>query len=108
MAWEKRGRGHYFYFKERRGNRVVSKYAGNGPGVEKLVSLSEELRDIAVMTRKLKRRDMEILRDEQEFIDDPVQKFEEAMQPYIKAFFISNGYHFYRGEWRKTREFRNK
>lgn len=107
MGWEKRGRGLYYYMKERCGKHVVSKYIGEGPGTERLVLLTEELREVTVREREQKRRDLENLRSAQGTIDAPLQRFEEALQPCVEAFLIACGCHFHRGEWRRKRESRN-
>ena len=108
MGWEKRGRGRYFYIKERRGKHVVSKYIGKGSGTERLALLSEEMRNVTAREREQKRRDIEILRAIQEAIDAPLQRFEGALQPCIEAFLIACGCHYHRGEWRRKRGSRNR
>jgi hypothetical protein len=108
MGWEKRGKGLYYYSKERTGKHVVSRYVGKGLGTEHLASLIEELREVTARKREQKRRDIEILRVIQEATDAPLKSFEEALRPCVEAFLIACGYHCHRGEWRRKRESRKR
>jgi hypothetical protein len=100
MAYETRGKGRYYYQKERIGERVVSRYVGAGAMAQ--FEAEQQQREQA---RRAQER-AELARLKAELVDPPaLVAFNEAVRLLTRAALVAAGYHQHaRGEWRRPRE----
>lgn len=92
MAWETRGRGNKYYYRKRRiGSKVVSQYIGAGA--------VGELAYLADLERKQIRQE---LRDEKSR-DTTAKRQSADVMSVVAELLRAHGYHWHRGEWRRTR-----
>lgn len=99
MAWEKRGRGLYYYRKRREGRRVVSEYVGSGP----LAALSAELDAAKRQARESEWAEVRAARAEQRQTDVALGTAENALCALISAVLEGYGFHQHKRQWRKRR-----
>lgn len=100
MGWEKRGNKQYYYEKRRVGDKVYSKYIGNGPSADLMSALVE----YGQLVKSLKQAEIEIMRSELEE-DRAVERHLDQIGSWIRtltsAILLVNGYHTHKGQWRK-------
>jgi hypothetical protein len=99
MAYETRGKGRYYYQKERIGERVVSRYVGAGAMAQ--FEAEQQQREQA---RRAQER-AELARLKAELADPPaLVAFNEAVRLLTRAALVAAGYHQHaRGDWRRAR-----
>lgn len=103
MALEWRGNNCYFYEKERSGGKVRSVYAGKGETALMFHWLREDQRQNDEYEKESKKRERmrEIERENE--IDSAVEAVCEMSRILIDAFFLTNGFHQHKRQWRKKR-----
>jgi len=96
----KRQNGRLYYYSNRReGSRVISEYGGGGP-----LAILSEYRDRIQREQQQREREREIayaksmLEIESQF--DELDRFVDLV---VKAFYLSEGYHLHKRQWRKRR-----
>lgn len=103
MGLKQRNGKLYYYRKRREGSRVVSEYAGSG-----VVAFLSEYIDRREREQQQAEREREIaystsvLELESQF--DDLDRFVDLV---VKAFYISEGYHQHKRQWRKMRNFQS-
>lgn len=103
MALEWRGNGVYFYEKERNGGKVRSVYAGSGETALLLNQMHLWKKEEKEFEKESKRREKlrEIERENE--IDSVVESLCEMSRILTDAFFLTNGFHQHKRQWRKKR-----
>lgn len=96
MGWE---RGKYYTRSRRVNGQVVREYYGCGL-LGEMASLVDE------MDREDREWEQECWQTEQALLqefDDALDSIDRVVDAVTRAAFLSNGYHFHRGEWRLKR-----
>ena len=99
MGWESRGDRLYYYRKRREGQHVVSEYIGTGT----TASLIAELDNDDYLERAYNATEWKKQRNEQRKIESNMDKVQESINSFVRAVFLTSGYHAHKGQWRKIR-----
>jgi hypothetical protein len=107
MGWEIRhGNKQYYYQKERRGNKIISRYIGGGHDGELmalLISIIEE-RSLENKSKREEHRKLLAKINQQLTQMDAILDIQvDIVSTILKAKLLACGYHHYKGEWRKRR-----
>ena len=108
MAWEKRGKGLYYYRKYRDGSKVISEYVGAGAVGEMVEKLDLEERRQKDQKAKQEREQIEAMREYFDSIEGIMEPVEEEIKALTKAYYLVNDYHTHKGQWRKKRHGRRE
>lgn len=103
MALERRGKGMYFYKKERRGKRVVSIYTGGGDLAQCFHILDYADREEARLEAAAKKGSFEAEREIHREIDRMIESACKEAKAFEDALYMINGYHLHERQWRKKR-----
>lgn len=100
---ELRGNGHYYYEKERNGDKVRSVYAGKGEIA--LILHQMRLWKKEEESYEKERKNSERLRERQTEteLENLVESFADLSKILTDAFFLTNGFHQHKRQWRKKR-----
>jgi hypothetical protein len=101
MGWEVRSGRPYYYRKERRGDRVVSHYAGGGPAGEIAARQDREGRAANDQAAEGRRRERERLADE----NKAMAAWFQDVEVLALAALLAAGLYQHRGEWRRRGRF---
>lgn len=99
MGWERRRNGMYYYEKQRKGKRVVSRYIPGKVHAQKeaeLQRLTEERRQYEKKEEQQRRKELAAIEKEAGTVEDSINRL-------LTALLAANGYHTRKGEWRKRR-----
>jgi hypothetical protein len=99
MGWEYRGNRLYYYRKKREGRHVVSEYIGAGMAAYLMVELDNEDH----LERKYNAVQWKKQRSEIEKIDHDVDHLEKTINAFVRAKFLTSGFHAHKGQWRQIR-----
>lgn len=103
MGLEWRGNNLYYYEKERDGDKVRSRYAGKGEIAFLLHQMNLLRKEEAEFEKQYKnstrQREMEIEAE----LDSAVESVCEIGELLTTAFYLTNGFHQHKGQWRKRR-----
>lgn len=100
MAWERRGKGKYYYRSLRLNGRVVKEYVGAGPAAEEIAKLDADARRMAAAEKAAWREKMAKYAE----ITAMIIELEQWSKLLIEAHMYAAGYHRQnRGPWRKKR-----
>ena len=103
MALERRGNNHYFYEKERIGGKVRSVYSGKGETAFLLNQMRLWKKDEDEYERERKQFERRREIENENEIDSAVESFCEMSRILTDAFFLTNGFHQHKRQWRKKR-----
>jgi len=103
MGLEIRGNSHYYYEKERNGDKVRSVYAGKGETALILnqMRLWKKLEDDEEKQRKSSERLRE--RQAENELENILESIADLSKVLTDAFFLTNGFHQHKRQWRKKR-----
>ena len=101
MALELRGNSYYFYEKERNGDKVRSVYRGKGEIAYLLNQMRLLMKDEESAKRESKKRDK--ARSAETELENILESFAELSKVLTDAFFLTNGFHQHKRQWRKKR-----
>jgi hypothetical protein len=100
MAWERRGKGKYYYRSLRVNGRVVKEYVGAGPAAEEIAKLDADARRMAAAEKAAWREKMAKYAE----ITAMIIRLNELSDLLIAVTMCAAGYHKpNRGPWRKKR-----
>lgn len=100
MGWEFRGnRGLYYYQKERRGDRVISSYVGNGPVAEYADSLNRLERH----QRNMERYRLDQARQDERQARAQLDRHRSMVRDYLAAILPYYGAYQHKRQWRRRR-----
>ena len=100
MAWEKRGRNHYYYQSERdEDGQVRKKYIGTGDIAETVAHTDLVIRLHRETQREKDQAELERL----ESLVGPGLELDATATVLAWAHLIAAGYHRHKGEWRRER-----
>lgn len=104
--WERRERGGRYYTRKRKeAGRVVREYVGAGPVAE----LTAQMDALERREREEEARAHRAERERLEALAAPVGELCEAVELLARAALVCAGYRQHnRGEWRKSRDFRER
>lgn len=103
MALEWRGNNLYFYDKERDGGKVRSVYAGKGETALLFHWMREDRKREKEFEKQ--RKNKEIMQDRavEIEIESILDSFSEIAKVITDGFFLTNGFHQHKRQWRKKR-----
>jgi hypothetical protein len=101
MALELRGNDHYYYEKERDGDKVRSVYAGKGEIAYLLNQMRLLKKDEENAQKQRKNNDNQ--RQVETEPENIVESFADLARSLTDAFFLTNGFHQHKRQWRKKR-----
>jgi hypothetical protein len=99
MGWEYRGNRLYYYHKQRIGSRVVSEYVDAGTSGYLVAMLDKEDR----LERQYNATKMEKQRMEMQKINHDVDQLSKTINAFVRAMFLTSGFHPHKGQWRQIR-----
>ena len=103
MGLERRGNNYYYYEKERDGDNVRSRYSGKGEIAYLLHQMTLFRKEEAEIEKQAKdsrkRQEMETEAE----IDVAVESVCEIGEVLTTAFYLTNGFHQHKRQWRKRR-----
>ncbi len=97
MGWEMRKGRLYYYRKERRGGRVVSRYVGEGEEAETMAAAQAEM----ARERLAEQRRARAEREEEQQTDRQVEELCELADAMAAGTLVLAGYHPHKGQWRR-------
>ncbi len=97
MGWEMRKGRLYYYRKERRGGRVVSRYVGEGEEAEMAAAVQAEL----TREKLAEQRRARVEREEERQTDRQVEELCELASMMAAGALVLAGYHPHKGQWRR-------
>ena len=108
MALELRGNSLYYYTKEREGDKVRSVYYGKGERAFLFYQfhLLHKRDADEEKQRKLSERMSEMSPENE--LDALIESFCEISEMLTDAFFLTNGFHQHKRQWRKKRNGKSK
>lgn len=101
MALERHGNNLYFYEKERSGDRVRSVYAGKGE-TALLLNQMRLLKKQEEDEEKQRKNNLRSRLAENE-VESIIESFADVGKILTDAFFLTNGFHQHKRQWRKKR-----
>jgi hypothetical protein len=99
MGWEYRGNRLYYYRKKREGKHVVSEYIGAGISGYLIAVLDDEER----LERTYNQNQWKKQRNEMKKIENDLNQLQKNINGFVRAVFLTSGYHPHKGQWRRTR-----
>jgi len=90
----------YYYEKERRGDKVISRYVGGGL----VVDLAEAYAQREADRKQAERERLEVTKRMMDEIDSGVDPLGEVVNLMVEAQLLASGYHRHKRQWRKRRE----
>jgi len=99
MAWEQRSGQRYYYRKKREGGRVISQYMGAG----EIADLCSVIDRDEYLQRRWNQAKWKMQKDEAEKFDKDQKKLSQLTRQILRACLLVQGYHPYKGQWRKKR-----
>jgi hypothetical protein len=103
MGLERRGNNYYFYEKERDGGKVRSRYVGMGETAHLINQLNLLKKDEAEFERRRKSREKQREMQTEAELDVAVEAVREIGELLTDAFFLTNGFHQHKRQWRRKR-----
>lgn len=103
MALEWRGNNLYYYEKERIGDKVRSVYAGNGETALLLNQMRLWKKKETEYEKESKKHESLREIEKENEIDSAVEAVCEMSRILTDAFFLTNGFHQHKRQWRKKR-----
>ena len=100
MAWEQRSGSSYYYRKERRGKRVVSRYIGGGLIGQICADNDAQERQ----KRKMEHSFLKADRLQEEETDAHMEYATHLIKSIVETCLMAAGIHNHRGEWRRKRD----
>ena len=103
MGLERRGNSHYFYEKERNGDKVRSVYAGKGRTAYLLNQMRLLKKEEDAYEKQRKNSETLRQRQTENELENIVESFGEVSRVLADAFFLTNGFHQHKRQWRRKR-----
>lgn len=103
MGLERRGNSHYFYEKERNGGKVRSVYAGKGELALILNQMRLLKKEEDAYQKQRKSRETLRQRQTETELENIVESFADISRILTDAFFLTNGFHQHKRQWRRKR-----
>ena len=99
MGWEYRGNRLYYYRKKRNGRRVVSEYMGAGLSGHLMAVFDDEDRSERLYNKSQWKKQRSELRK----LESDIDQLQKSINGFVRAVFLTSGYHAHKGQWRQTR-----
>jgi hypothetical protein len=103
MGLERRGNNYYYYEKERNGDKVRSRNSGKGEIASILNQMRLWKKDEEDHERQRKGREKAREMQTEAEIESAVESVCEISELLTNAFFLTNGFHQHKRQWRKKR-----
>lgn len=104
MGLEWRGNNLYYYEKERSGGRVRSVYSGKGELAYLLLQSNLWRKRDEAEEKQRKNNEKEQMMQKEEAIDAEIETVSEIAKLLTDAYFLANGFHQHKRQWRKKRD----
>lgn len=103
MALEFRGSNLYYYEKERIGGKIRSVYSGKGDIALMINWLTKDRKEQEKYEKKIKCREKAVIERKENEMDNILNEFADLSKVLTDAFFLANGFHQHKREWRRKR-----
>ena len=103
MSLERRGNNHYLYDKERTGGKIRSVYVGKGETALILNQMRQWKKEEDAYEKQRKNSEKLCELQKENELENIVESVAELCRILTDAFFLTNGFHQHKRQWRKKR-----